>query len=182
MQCPDCQSLLEVVSCKGVLIHECRACKGKWFEGQELAKVRDSVDEKLRWLDFDPFGGGLPHLVVEADGKECPKCRRKMESLRYRNSRIVVDKCSDCKGVWLAAGELVGIIRYLEEQVKSQKTGDLAKATFRQFIEILTGPKGAAEELKDFWAVLYILEVRLGIDHPQMATLVRRLYEFAPYV
>ncbi len=182
MICPDCNSPLEVASCKGVMIHECRSCKGKWFQRHELKQVQESMDDGLRWLDFDPFGDKLPHLYVESEGKNCPRCRKKMESLRYRDSRVAIDKCSACKGVWLTSGELVKVIRYLEGLVNSQKAGDLARATFQQFIEVLTGPKGAAEEVKDLWAVLYILEVRIGIDHPQLAALTRKLYEFAPYV
>lgn len=182
MKCPDCQMQLDVVSCKGVLIHECLACKGKWFEHQELKRVRDKADEGLRWLDFDPFDKDLPHEPASSGDKHCPGCQQNLKGQRYDNSRVILHKCNDCRGVWLSSGELIRMIHYLEDLVNAQKTGSLALTTFKKFIEVLTGPKGAGEELKDLWAVLYILEVKVGVDHPHLAAVTRRLYEFAPYL
>ncbi len=34
----------------------------------------------------------------------CPKCGMELIEIDYRN--IKVDKCSECQGVWLDAGEL----------------------------------------------------------------------------
>ena len=66
MNCPDCQSELKVALLKGINIHECLKCKGKWFERKELILAQNKVDEGLRWLDFDPFGKDADKLSVVA--------------------------------------------------------------------------------------------------------------------
>jgi hypothetical protein len=105
-----------------------------------------------------------------------------MDALRYQSSKVVINKCRACKGIWLDSGELVKIIGYLEDVVNSKKTIALAGATFKQFIEVIAGPKTVVEEVRDLWAVLYILEVRIGVEHPHLVGMVRRLYVLAPYI
>src|SRR5260370_34446210 len=106
MKCPDCQSELKVAKLKGINIHECIKCKGKWFERSELIRAKNKADDGLRWLDFDPFGEDAEKLSVASDGKPCPRCVKKMQSLAYSQSKVVIDKCQSCQGVWLAHGEL----------------------------------------------------------------------------
>src|SRR5471030_422726 len=102
MKCPDCQNDLQVAKLKGVVIHECLKCKGKWFERNELMSAKNTVDDGLRWLDFDPFGKDAEELSNASDGKECPQCAKKMQSLTYMQSKIIIDKCKFCQGVWLS--------------------------------------------------------------------------------
>jgi len=182
MKCPECYRPLEVANCKGVLIHECSCCKGKWFERDGLKKVKDRADDALRWLDFDPFSDDLPDLPETGESLVCPHCERELQTRRYDTSRVIIHKCSSCRGVWLCAGELVRIIRYLEDLTSGQEAGALARTTFRKFIEALKISRNTGEELKDLWAVIYLLEVRIGTDHPHLANLTRQLYTFAPYI
>lgn len=181
MTCPDCQAELAVADCKGLAIHECPSCKGKWFEGNQLRLAKDRQDALLRWLDFDPFGPDADRLAVPAEGRACPACRQPMRSLTYRASAVVIDKCEACRGVWLAHGELARIIRYLERVVATESAGAYARDTFRQFIEIFRGPDGVVSEVKDFLAVLYLLELRLAADHPALAHAAEHIYRNTPF-
>lgn len=181
MICPDCQTELTVTDCKGIQIHECPACKGKWFEGNQLRLAKDRQDDLLRWLDFDPFGQDAEKLSIQADGKACPKCRQSMRSMTYRQSTIVVDKCQRCEGVWLSHGELARIIRYLERVVVTESASDYAKESFRQFVEIFRGKEGLISEVKDFLAVLYLLELRIAADHPSLARASENIYKYTPF-
>ena len=169
MNCPDCQSELKVANLKGINIHECLKCKGKWFERNELIQAKDKADEGLRWLDFDPFGKDAEKLSIGSDGKQCPQCAKKMQSLTFSQSKIIVDKCQSCEGVWLSHGELAKIIRYLEKTVNSESVKNLTNDTFKEFIKIFTLQKGLISEVKDFLAVLTILKARIAIEHPKLA-------------
>jgi len=40
---------------------------------------------------------------------KCPKCGMELIEIDYKN--IKVDKCSDCSGIWLDAGELEAIAK-----------------------------------------------------------------------
>ncbi len=47
----------------------------------------------------------------------CPKCGQQLIEIKYKD--IPVDKCSNCEGIWLDAGEL--------EQVSKMEKGTLDK-------------------------------------------------------
>jgi len=130
--------------------------------------AKNKADEGLSWLDFDPFGKDTEKLSVASDGKQCPECEKKMQSLTYVQSKVVIDKCQSCEGVWLSHGELEKIIRYLEKVVDSESVKDLSKDTFKEFIKIFTGHKGVISEVKDYLAVLNILEIRIALEHPKL--------------
>ena len=181
MKCPDCQNELKPVDCKGIVIHECVGCKGKWFERNELQRAKNSADDDLRWLDFDPFGEDAERLSVATQGRMCPECSRKMSSLKYMESQVTIDKCSTCKGVWLDPGELAKIIRYLEKLVNAQSVEALAKDTFKEFINIFTGHKGVISETKDFFTVLNLLQLRIIASHPDIAETSEKLCQVAPF-
>lgn len=181
MTCPDCQAELRESDCKGIAIHECPSCKGKWFQGDQLRLAKDRQDDLLRWLDFDPFGEDAEKLSVQAAGRTCPNCQQPMQSMTYRKSAIVIDKCQQCRGVWLSHGELGRIIRYLERVVTAESAADYAKQTFRQFIEIFRGKEGLVSEVKDFLAVLYLLELRIAADHPTLARASENIYKYTPF-
>ncbi len=181
MNCPDCFHELKEESLKGIQIQECRACQGKWFKRDQLKLAKDRQDDTLRWLDFDPFGKDAEDLSVPSTGKICPECSGAMLSLTYSDSQIVIDKCPSCEGVWLTHGELVKIIRYLEKKVVSQPSAQLAQSSFKQFVEIFKGSDGFLNEVKDFLVVLYLLELRIAVEHPKFVEASKNIYKYTPF-
>jgi Zn-finger nucleic acid-binding protein len=181
MKCPDCRNELKPIDCKGIQIDECVNCKGKWFDRGELRKAKDRQDEDLRWLDFDPFGKDAEQLSVASAGKVCPKCSVKMSALKYKDSQVVIDKCSSCKGVWLDPKEFYKIIRFLENKVNTETSEEYVRDTFKQFIEIFTGPEGVISEVKDFLAILYLLELRIAVENPLLASTSQKIYQNTPF-
>ncbi len=45
--------------------------------------------------------------LKELHHMRCPKCGMELVSINYKN--IEIDKCSECEGVWLDAGELEAV-------------------------------------------------------------------------
>ena len=116
MQCSSCQIPLKDIQFRGISIHECSECLGRWFDRGELTKAKDNADEDLRWLDFDPFDvKSNKFFVVSNEGLACPKCAQQMVVSTYANSGVSIDKCEQCEGVWLKDGEFKKIIDYLEK-------------------------------------------------------------------
>lgn len=184
MKCPDCNNELRFTTLKGIDIYECFKCKGKWFDRKGLISIVNKADSKLSWLDFDPFGKDtteLSELSVALQDKQCPMCLEQMESLTYLQSKVVIDKCPSCNGVWLAHGEIARIILYLEKMLSSKKSQDLAKDTFKEFIKIFTGTKGLVSEIKDFLVVLYLLELRIISEHPTLDKIAKNIYLYTPF-
>ena len=181
MKCPDCQNELYEIACNGININECVECKGRWFDRGELRAAKNREDDDLRWLDFDPFGDDAEQLSVPSDGKKCPKCSKQMSSLTYKSSKLVIDKCLKCEGVWLDHGEFEKIIKYLEDLIVKTSAAEYTKETFKQFVEIFTGQEGLVSEAKDFFAVMKLLQIRLGVEHPGLEEACQNIYRYTPF-
>ena len=100
---------------------------------------------------------------------------------RCAQSKVVIDKCQSCKGIWLNHGELAKIIRYLEKAVDIKSAKDLSKDTFKKFIKVFTGQKGVISEVKDFLAVLKLLEIRIAVEHPSLTQSWNNIKFVSPY-
>ena len=182
MNCPDCQKELGEIPFRDMVLHGCAGCKGRWFDRAELSKAKNNADEDLRWLDFDPFGQEAGAQALDTEGKVCPQCSTTMSSVNYGKSDVVIEKCAQCQGVWVHAGEFEKIIRYLEELVSSKTAPEYVKDSVAQFLEIVSGPDGVVEEVKDFLVVTKLLEVRTGVEHPQLAEAVNKIYQYFPFI
>lgn len=181
MTCPDCKNELKTFDLKGIKIQECSKCKGKWFKRDQLRLAKDKQEAHLRWLDFDPFGKDAEKLSVSSEGKMCPQCVKTMCSLTYRQSKIIIDKCPLCEGIWLDHGELAKIIRYLEHALNTESVKGYIKDSFKQFIEVFKGREGVISEVKDFLVVFYLLKLRTAVDHPKLAKASENIYKYTPF-
>lgn len=167
MQCPNCNVPLSKKVVHGVEINECKKCKGIWFDKDELRKIKDITDSDLNWLDFDI----LKHrdkFKINVPKKICPKCKIKMEVLNYDDSRVEIDFCTKCNGIWLDKKEFESIIKYLENAILTKSLGDYVKATIEEAKEILTGPESFISEWKDFSTILRFLQYRILVANPKI--------------
>ncbi|MBI2034356.1 MAG: zf-TFIIB domain-containing protein [Candidatus Levybacteria bacterium] len=170
--CPSCGSNLKQKNYNGVRIDECERCNGMWFDKDELRRAKDATDDDLRWLDFDLFEKKEGKFSAIKTDKKCPSCSSQMQSLQYMDSKVTIDVCPSCNGVWLDNNELKKIVQYLENIVvsktSSEYTGDMAK----QFQEIITGPESTASELKDFLAVVRLFDQRLLAENHWLSDII----------
>ncbi len=176
--CPNCKSDLFQKKYGKILVDECGSCKGVWFDRDELRRVKDSTDDDLRWLDYDPFEETTKS--ANASNKLCPNCNMLMVNTNYDKSKVSIDTCTQCKGVWLDKDELDKIIAYLESLVVTKNSTEYAKEAIEEFKEILTGPESRLSELKDFVVVANFLQIRYAVEHPWIINLSRALYTYWP--
>jgi len=178
MKSQNCKHNLVKTNLKGVEIDECSKCRGIWFDRGELTKAKDSTDEDLRFLDFDVFD--KKNKKGAKSKVHCPSCGSEMTTLEYINSKVKVDRCDSCHGVWLDAGEFKKIILYLENIIVTEKASDYAKDAANELKEILAGPESAISEIKDFLAVLNFLELRIQAEHPKFSKTITTLLRAWP--
>ena len=181
MNCPECEVPLRQTDCHGVRVDECPKCLGRWFDRDELRRAKDRTDDDLRWLDFDPFAGDAGEAAVAAGGLLCPRCSVKMGAITYEKSGVRIDKCAKCNGVWLNHGEFEKIIRHLEKEVNTETAAQFRGEAGRQFGQVFTGPEGPVSELRDFFAVLHLLRMRLGVEHPSVSSAIDAMYAVNPF-
>lgn len=182
MRCVDCSNDLEVVNFRGIALHECPRCRGCWFDKDELQKAKDATDEDLRWLDFDPFSEESNRFTASPEHKHCPVCTTEMTSLAYAQSGVIINKCQKCHGVWLHSGEFKKIIGYLESLILSESSARYVIDSFKQFGELFKKNEARGSELKDFLVVLKLLKMRIAAEHPDLARLSGKVYEYLPFL
>ncbi len=112
MLCSGCQGELRTVGFKGIAMYECSRCKARWIEGDEFRVIKKSTDHEVAWLDMDPYlKSPAPAPGAPSKGRICPRCLIRMVPFNYIKSNASVDKCPECKGAWLSAGDFAEVMR-----------------------------------------------------------------------
>jgi uncharacterized protein len=160
MKCPKCSIDLKTREIQHVEVDECEKCEGVWFEHDELRKVKDNTDNDLNWMDFDI----LKHrdrFKAKGSNYKCPNCSAPMYVLDYDSTKVEIDYCSNCQGIWLDKNELQNIIDALENELVNKSLGDYVRATVEEAKELITHPEGFLSEWKDFTTIIRFLEYRI---------------------
>lgn len=177
MHCPLCKINLEKSLFYNTEINYCPKCLGVFFDESELQEVKDAKDTDLRWLDVDLWKE--PEKFKFAFGERlCPKCRLPFYEVRYADSKIIVDVCNICRGIWLDRGEFKKIIDYLKEKANYEVLYNYAKNLKEEAFEIFSGPESFKEEFLDFVILLKFLNYKLATQNPKIAKMLSELPKF----
>jgi Zn-finger nucleic acid-binding protein len=113
--CPKCQQSLKqkYVSEMNLTVDHCPRCQGIWFDGGELSQAMPEADRQLP----------IPRNAVRLQAP-CPTCSKPLYAFPYPGTRVVIEMCRRCRGLWLDAGEFAAIRqarRHLEEPSVSEE-------------------------------------------------------------
>jgi len=110
MICPACRDEMIVVEYKKIELDICVACRGVWFDADELGLLLGS-------LDMAAADVGRPLTEPSSEqARKCPYCRSRMEKvLMGPDEGVVVDKCKKGHGLWFDGGELDTVIAGLRK-------------------------------------------------------------------
>jgi Zn-finger nucleic acid-binding protein len=149
-------------------IEECAGCGGTWFEEEELRKAKDEADPDLVWMDFEIWKHS-EKFDVSVKPVRCPRCDIDMAAVEYDTTKIEVDYCLRCQGVWLDSGEFEKIIEALEGELIEKDLPDYIAASLREARQVISGPESLLSEWRDFRTVLRMLEYRVLSKNPTVA-------------
>jgi Zn-finger nucleic acid-binding protein len=130
--CPKCQqpSLKQkYVSEMNLTVDCCPRCKGIWFDGGELSQAVPEADRRVQ----------IPPNAVRLQAL-CPTCGRPLYAFPFPGTRVVIEMCRKCEGLWLDAGEFAAIRqarRRLEEPRAPAEPAELpgVKGALIRFID-----------------------------------------------
>jgi len=171
MICPDCKKELEKAIFYGTEVDFCSKCVGIWFEEDELRMAKDNRDKNLNWVDIDLWKDQKKFRISRGN-RLCPLCRLPLYEVNYDESKVKVDLCNLCKGVWLDSGEFRRIIKYLKEKADYEILHHFSKNLHDEFWEIFIGPEKLREEILDYLTVLKLLKYKFITQHPYLAKLI----------
>lgn len=174
MDCPKDRTPLEVVHFHTIPIHRCPKCKGTWYEIDQLRVLKDKeAHGDYCWINLDLWRDTAKFRAASSSRYTCPADSTPLIPVHYGNTIIVADICQTCKGVWLDKGEYARIIKFLADAVDAQSVGDYLGDLRNEFGEIVRGHPLAG--LKGIEKVLYLLELRFFVQHPQLLSGVQSL-------
>lgn len=174
MLCPICKKNLDKAILSNVEVDYCPKCLGLWFEQDELKWAKDERDKNLNWLDIDLWKERKKFGISQSQ-KLCPLCRLPLYEINYGDSKIKVDLCNLCRGIWLDRGEFKKIIEYLKEKADFEVLNNYAKNLKAEFWEIFTGPETLREEVLDLLTILKLLNYKFATQHPIITKIISQL-------
>ena len=118
MNCPKCdEAVLESIQVDEVEVDRCTACEGIWFDPSELGRLLDNDTQKVGAIMTGDDEGDHDLKVAM-----CPHDGTKLVRVRsIRNSDVVIDTCTTCRGIWLDGGEF----RRIKAEQPGVKLGEL---------------------------------------------------------
>ena len=174
MDCPIDKEELKQAIFYGVEVDFCPTCLGLWFEEDELRLAKDEKDKNLRWLDIDLWKD-VKNFKIFPGIRLCPFCRLPLYEIYYGDSKVIVDVCNLCHGVWLDRGEFKKIIEYLKEKAGYEVLNKFAKNLLVEAAEILIGPETLREEILDFFAIIKVLNYKFLTQQQKISEVILNL-------
>lgn len=165
---------MQKVSFHHVEVDYCPTCLGVWFDKDELRLAKDDTDKQLNWVDFDLWRDKGKFNVVRID-KRCPVCRIPFFQVTYDQSKVRVDYCKKCKGMWLDRGEFKQIVIYLIRKSDYELLHHYTKNLVLELWEVFSGPEAFRSELEDFLMILKLFNYKFLVQHPRISALIRAL-------
>ncbi len=116
LSCPACAARLAPVYAEAtygrvLLLDQCPACKGVWFDKWELYLLKAGSAASLSAIDVGPLPSPMPAGAREPG--QCPRCSKGL--VRFKDPAFPegsgVFRCRDCSGLWLSRGGLEGYRR-----------------------------------------------------------------------
>lgn len=113
MNCPKCGDVLSLDVYENVEVDRCVKCKGVWLDSGELKKI---VQTKGETFDYQMIKDTIDNSFASVPKDEiknqvnCPGCGESMKPVNYDySSGIILDRCSQCGGIWLDENELAKV-------------------------------------------------------------------------
>ena len=157
-----------------VEVDYCPQCLGVWFDSDELRLAKDDKDKQLNWIDFDVWRGKSKFVISPSD-KRCPVCRVPFVEVGYDASKVKIDFCKRCQGIWLDRGEFKQIMVYLIRKADYEILHHYTKNLALQLWEVFAGPQKFREELEDFLMLLKLFNYKFLVQYPHINVLIEDL-------
>lgn len=171
MKCLNDQEELEKILFNNVEVDFCPKCLGMWFDEDELRMVKDNKDKSLNWLDIDLWRDRSRFEVFHTN-RYCPDCRVGLSEIKYDESKIKIDFCKKCQGVWLDRGEFKQIMNYLKQKSDYEILNHYSKNLLLELGEVFSGPETLREEINDFFTLLNLFKYKFAIQRPFLSALI----------
>jgi len=176
--CPACGFNLNIYTVFKIQIEGCPKCKGIFLDKDELRKLKDKINQdtwqKLRWMDDEVEAIEKTNAMLSK--RLCPKCNQiKMISTIFGGSKIIIDWCPKCHGMWLDRDEFQEITDNLHDKLSKLSSDEMKRKVFEEIKEIWSGPESKISEILDAKAAISALINIKIFEHPALFNTLTKL-------
>src|SRR5262245_4905420 len=107
MKCPKCETeTFLTFSIREIEVDRCRTCGGIWFDEKELVQLLSVSPQELT-----PLRDGVKQEDLDSKRGQCPRDMKPLlRVFSAINPAIIVDTCTQCRGIWLDSGEFNSLL------------------------------------------------------------------------
>lgn len=169
--CPTCKKNLNTYTAYGIKFDACPVCKGLWLNLQELHQLKDKAEkgswETLRWLNDEV--DAIEKANAMPSTRACPKCKSvELVSTNFGDSKIIIDWCPNCHGLWLDEGEFRDIVDSLKSELINMPAKEAEQKAYQDIKEVLHGRGHELSELLDAKAAIWAFINLKIFEHPAL--------------
>jgi len=124
MKCPNDNTEMYQVKIVGhygqpILLEQCKACGGIWFDKMELFSARHGEAEKIEVFDSKSL---WTPINIERRIFRCPLDQSELFRFkdRYFLKGIILERCPSCNGIWLNRGDFTKF-QHARQELKRPK-------------------------------------------------------------
>jgi Zn-finger nucleic acid-binding protein len=143
VNCPIDQGALSQQNYEAdIKIDVCANCQGVWLDSGELEKIQESLEHdysvELQSIHDFAIRAYAMARTNESPARDCPSCGVALDRSEYGYcSQILVDKCRQCRGVWLDREELQALEVFFERSRLS--TSEIRRGFFGGLLGSVAG-------------------------------------------
>jgi len=130
-----------VVEHQRIELDYCPACRGVWFDADELELLLDTLGFKQDEFLKDTLS--TPEAMTVEKKRRCPICSRHMKKANIGTApAILIDICAKGHGLWFDGGEMAHLIKQMPEPGAETPAREIN--AFLKDIFQAAGPSGEA--------------------------------------
>jgi len=179
-KCPACGQHLDRYSVFSMEFEGCPKCHGMWLVKDELRRLKNRTAEgRLHWLNDEI--DNIEKAAVIPTARSCVKCDgRKLLSVVFGKSSVVIDWCPQCHGMWLDRGEFDSIVEYLNAEATKATPKDVEREIGKDLKKIWSGgPESRFAEGADIAAAVSAFINATIFEHPALFRLCQMAAQVA---
>jgi len=140
--CPRDGAELKTEREQGIQVDRCPACRGAWYDYDELAALESTVAGEEQRLGTIEYAKHESTLL-------CPVCDAPMHAFNYRAYNLELDACAEGHGWWLDAGESERVRTIMRERVSGLRRSASAQKAWQRARE--GRGSGVIDQIKDLF-------------------------------
>jgi Zn-finger nucleic acid-binding protein len=169
--CPSCSENLNLYKIFQMELEGCPKCKGIFLDKDELRSLKDKSTkgswQTLCWMDDEVEA--IEKSKAMASKRPCPKCSNvNFISTYFGNTKVILDWCPSCHGVWLDGGEFQEVLQHMTDKLNSLTSDEMKSKVYEEIKEIWNGPEDKLSEILDAKAAISALINITLFEHPKL--------------